>query len=269
MTFEKDNFNDEYYDVSEKILKLSDELAEDIVLTNIRDQLESKLNLFTDKMNYITLFREKYSYITPENTFYDKDYVRSALVKVTELTSRLLVSKYGVNLGTELDFYFPDEYLKDMETMYEFFFIRHFENLVSYFNQELQKRKADFVERYKDIIQQDEHRDDVFVIQAKKKFKNFEDVVIIHFINQVIDDIREFSPSGYVLFDSIVNIDRYEEFNSRMSELLENYGNKVVFAGDKEAFERYMEVLDDQEVKNELRNEILMKYLETTEIEEN
>jgi len=68
MTFEKDNFNDEYYDVSEKILKLSDELAEDIVLTNIRDQLESKLNLFTDKMNYITLFREKYSYITPENT---------------------------------------------------------------------------------------------------------------------------------------------------------------------------------------------------------
>jgi len=188
---------------------------------------------------------------------------------VTELTSRLLVSKYGVNLGTELDFYFPDEYLKDMETMYEFFFIRHFENLVSYFNQELQKRKADFVERYKDIIQQDEHRDDVFVIQAKKKFKNFEDVVIIHFINQVIDDIREFSPSGYVLFDSIVNIDRYEEFNSRMSELLENYGNKVVFAGDKEACERYRDVLDDQEVKNELRNEILMKYLETTEIEEN
>jgi hypothetical protein len=130
MPYEKDNFEQEYFDISEKILKLSDELAEDIILTNIKDQLESKLDLFTDKLNYVTLFREKYSYITPENTFYDKNYIRTALLKVTELVSKLLESKYGVKLGTDLDYVFPDEYLKDMETMYEFFFIRHFKNLV-------------------------------------------------------------------------------------------------------------------------------------------
>jgi hypothetical protein len=130
MPYEKDNFEQEYFDISEKILKLSDELAEDIILTNIKDQLENKLDLFTDKLNYVTLFREKYSYITPENTFYDKNYIRTALLKVTELVSKLLESKYGVKLGTDLDYVFPDEYLKDMETMYEFFFIRHFKNLV-------------------------------------------------------------------------------------------------------------------------------------------
>lgn len=269
MPYDKDEFEKEYFDISEKILKLSDELAEDIILTNIRDQLESKLDIFTDKINYVTLFREKYSYITPENTFYDKNYIRTALLKVTELVSRLLESKYGVKLGTDLDYYFPDEYLKDMETMYEFFFIRHFENLVNYFDQQLQARRSDLVERYKELMQEEEHRDDIFVLQAKKKFKNFDDVVVLHFINDIIDDIREYSPSGFVLFDAIVNTDYYEEINSRMAELLENYGNKVVFTGDREVFDMYLSALDDQEVRNELRNEILMKYLETTEIEEN
>jgi hypothetical protein len=269
MPLDKDSFEQEYFDISEKILKLSDELAEDIILTNIKDQLENKLDLFTDKINYVTLFREKYSYITPENTFYDKNYIRTALLKVTELVSKLLESKYGVKLGTDLDYVFPDEYLKDMETMYEFFFIRHFDNLIAYFNQQLNSRKDDLVERYSELMQQEEHRDDVFVVQAKKKFKNFQDVVIIHFINDIIDDIREYSPSGYVLFDSIVNADYYEEINNRMGEMLENYGNKVVFSGDREVFDMYMSVLDEQEVRNELRNEILMKYLETTEIDEN
>jgi hypothetical protein len=269
MAYKKDSFRDnEYFDISEKILKLSDELAEDIILTNIGDQLEGKLDLFTDKINYLSLFRSKYSEITPENTFYDKNYIRSALLKVTDLVSKLLSERYGVTLGTDLDFYFPDDYLKDMETIYEFFFIRHFKNLVNYFNNQLEKRRDELVERYQGSIQEDEHSKDVFVIQAKKKFKNMEDVIITHFINDIIEDIREYSPSAYVLFDTIVNSDMEEEYNARMALMLENYGNQIVFMGDKESFNMYMSVLDDQEVRNELRNEILMKYLESVEIEE-
>jgi hypothetical protein len=241
-----ENFRDEeYFDISEKIMRLSDELSEDIILTNIGDQLEGKTDLFTDKINYVTLFRNKYSYITPENSFYDKNYIRTALLKVTELVGRMLKSKYGVSLGTDIDFYFPDEYLKDMETMYEFFFIRQFDNVVDYFSNQLESRRSEFIERYESTIQSDEHS-----------------------ISEIIDDIRGYSPSAYVLFDSIVNSDSSEEYNTRMAELLENYGNKVVFEGDKETFSKYMSVLDDQEVRNELRNEVLMRYLETVEINE-
>jgi hypothetical protein len=264
-----ENFRDEeYFDISEKIMRLSDELAEDIVLTNIGDQMEGPMDLFTDKINYVTLFRNKYSFVTPDNAFYDKNYIRTALIKVTDLVSRLLTQKYGVSLGTDLDFYFPDEYLKDMETLYEFFFIRHFDNLVDYFSNQLESRRDEFVERYLPVIQTEEHSKDVFVQNAKRKFKNFGDVVIMHFINEIIEDIRGYSPSAYVLFDSIVNSDSSEEYNSRMAELLENYGNKVVFEGDKESFSKYMSVLDNQEVRNEVRNEILMRYLEGAEIEE-
>ncbi len=264
-----DDFRDEeYFDISEKIMRLSDELSEDIILTNIGDQLQGKTDLFTDKINYVTLFRNKYSYITPENSFYDKNYIRTALLRVTDLVGKLLKDKYGVSLGTDLDFYFPDEYLKDMETLYEFFFIRHFDNIVDYFSNQLEARRSEFIERYESAIQNEEHSKDVFVQNAKRKFKDFGDVIIMHFISEIISDIREYSPSAYVLFDSIVNSDSSEEYNTRMAELLENYGNKIVFEGDKESFSKYMSVLDDQEVRNELRNEVLMRYLETTEITE-
>jgi hypothetical protein len=116
-------------------------LSEEIVLTNIEDQLTEKLEIFTQKTNYISLFRRKYTEITSDVTFYDKEYVRMALEKVTTLVGSLIKTRYGVSLGNDLDFYFPDDYLKDMETLYEFFFIRHFDNLKDYFYTQLQQNK--------------------------------------------------------------------------------------------------------------------------------
>ena len=75
------DYSNEYYDISEKILELSDELSEEIVLTNIADQLSGKLEIFTEKTNYVSLFRRKYTEITSDVTFYDKEYVRNALEK--------------------------------------------------------------------------------------------------------------------------------------------------------------------------------------------
>jgi len=135
------DYKDEYYDISEKILELSDELSEEIVLSNIGDQLDGKLEIFTDKMNYLSLFRKKYTEITTEAAFYDREYVRMALERVTTMVGGLLKARYGISLGNELDFYFPDNYLKDMETLYEFFFIRHFDNLKDYFFTQLQHNR--------------------------------------------------------------------------------------------------------------------------------
>jgi hypothetical protein len=134
-------YKDEYYDISEKIMELSDELSEEIILSNIAEQLEGKMDIFTEKMNYVSLFREKYSEITSDTVFYDKEYIRGALTRVTVLVGGLLKGRYGVSLGNDLDFYFPDDYLKDMETIYEFFFIRHFENLKDYFFTQLQQNR--------------------------------------------------------------------------------------------------------------------------------
>jgi len=260
--------DEEYFDISEKILELSDELAEEIILTNIEDQLSSKLDLFTEKINYLSLFRKKYTEITSQQTFYDKNYVKEALIRVTSLVKEAVLKRYGISLGTDLDFYFPDNYLRDMETLYEFFFIRHFENLVLYFNTELRKNRSNIIKRYEKVIQEEEHSKDIFVMQAKKKFKRLEDVTILHFLNEIIDDIKDSTRSAYILFDTIINTDPFEEFNAKALELLINYGNGFIFEGDSKCYDYYMAPLKDQEVKNELRNAILMSYLETVEIEE-
>ena len=46
---------DMFVDSSEKILKLSDELAEEIILENINDQLTSELEPLVTRINYIKL----------------------------------------------------------------------------------------------------------------------------------------------------------------------------------------------------------------------
>ena len=45
--------DEEYYDTADRILRLSDELSEDIVLENISEQLNSKLTDQIDKINYV------------------------------------------------------------------------------------------------------------------------------------------------------------------------------------------------------------------------
>jgi hypothetical protein len=262
----KFNEGQEYFDISEKILKLSDELSEKIVLSNIEEQLSAKMNLFSDKFNYLSLFKEKYSSVTPESSFYDENYVRNALLRVTELVKELLDKRYGVRLGTDIDFYFPDEYLMDMETLYEFFFLRHFENLINYFSTELEKNKQLYVDKYKGLFQEDIHSKDVFVAQAKKKFKYEDDVIVIHFINDIINDIRDSLESGYLLFERLVGMDRFEEYHQRMDKMLLGYGEKIVFENDKKVYDSYMSPLKNAEIKNELRNVMLMKYLKTVEV---
>lgn len=117
-------------------------------------------------------------------------------------------------------------------------------------------------------MQEETHSKDVFVINAKKKFVDSGDITIIHFMNEIIDDIAASSNSAYVLFDSIVNLDPYEEFNARAGELLLDYGKGISFDGDTLCYAKYMEPLKDSQIKTELRNSILMRYLEETKVEE-
>ena len=54
---------DLYFDTSEKILALSDRLGEEIILENIADQLSKELDTLNTRINYVSLFREKYAEI--------------------------------------------------------------------------------------------------------------------------------------------------------------------------------------------------------------
>jgi hypothetical protein len=117
-------------------------------------------------------------------------------------------------------------------------------------------------------LQNETHSKDVFVIGGKKKFTDNNDLAIIHFIDEIISDIISGSNSAYVLFDSIISLDPFEEFNARAGELLMDYGKGIIFEGDTLCYEKYMSALKEGQTRIELRNSLLMKYLEDVEIEE-
>ena len=258
---------EEFLDTADRILRLTDELAEDIVLESIEEQLTGGIDTLITRINYVTLFREKYDNITPDDNFYDEEYLKQSLKKVGKVLNKGIKEKYGVELGEDVDDSTPLQYLEDMETLYEFLFIRHYENLVNYFRNKLSKHKTDFIRSYEKIMSEEEHSKDLFVIQSKKKFKNFEDVIIMHFMSEIITDIKDMTTSGYDLFQEITDLDLYEEYNNKMSELLINYGNKIVINDDELTAALYLKPLENKALFAELRNSLLLSYLEECELE--
>ena len=55
---------------------------------------------------------------------YDKQYIVDAIQNLTDLLEKGLTEKYGVSIGSDLEFTSPDKYLSEYETLYEFLFIR-------------------------------------------------------------------------------------------------------------------------------------------------
>ena len=58
----------------------------------------------------------------------------------------------------------------------------------------------------------------------------------------------------------------FEEYNNRMAEMLEAYGNRFVVEDDVLCAKKYLSVLDDTMVFSELKNRLRLMYLEECEI---
>ena len=257
---------EQYFGTVDQIMKLSDFLSEEIVLENIVEQINGKLDVNSSRINYITLFREKYESIDADSAEYNLEYMQEVLGRVCEIVMNTLHDRYGVDLGEDLDYATPTEYLANVETMYEFLFIRHFENIVIYFINKLYSMKDDLGSRYLKIMSEEPYNKDLFVVQAKRRFKNDTDVAIIQFMDEIIDDILSITESGYDMFGAIINADLFEEFNNRMNDLMICYGNKFVVDDDNRCARTYLSVLKDETIKTELRNRMRLRFLEDCEI---
>lgn len=270
LDFSDDNLVDQMNDPTGKILKLSDELSEDIIIESIEEDLNAEVYDADRKfVNYVSLFQKKYSGITPSDELYDKDYIEDVLERVTKVALDGLQAKYGIEMGVDLDFANPAEYLKDVSTMYEFLFIRNFRNVCDYISKRLGKMTiTNELAKYKDAVDNGDFQKDIFIINDKKKFVNEKDALVVNFISDIMEDIREEADSGYSLFNEITGFDMFEDINYEFSNLLFEYGNKLVFNYDQETAKKYFAIMDDNEVKSKIRNTVLLKYLESAELTE-
>lgn len=262
------NFSDnldaeeQFLDTTDKILKLNDELAEEIIIKNIEEQLTLKDIEKPNQINYLTAFKNKYAEITPDNFLYDPEALINSLTRVTTLVADGLKDTFGVELGTDLDYTDPKDYLEKLENLYEFLYIRNYKNLLAYFLYKI--RKFDTT-AYEERIEK-EIQEDVFLAQAKKKFKDIRDVAVTHYLSEIIQDIKDETESAFVLFQDIVRLDRFEDVNYFIDEMLVNYGNDIVLNDDKRSAQQYMQILDNIESFSSFKNDVLLKYLEDCEL---
>ena len=255
-------------DIASRILSLSDNLSEEIVLTNINDHISGN-SPWPGRINYISSYREKVEDARTDPDNLDlSEFIREITERVIATVLNGLKKNYSVSIGRDLeesnDIY---KYLEDIETLYEFFFVRNYENVKDILYKTLITKRQYFIDRYRELY--NDQDEDLFITTQKKKFKNFDDVLICNFISDIIFDIMEMYESGYELFKAIVNLDLYEVFNNRMLDLLINYGEGIVFLSDAKASEKYFAILQDKDTFIEIRNEILLKYLENVEVDAN
>lgn len=262
---EDEDGEQESFDISNRILKLNDELSVEIIEENIKDHIADR-KFKNARMNYISLYKERLEEVKSDPDNIDlKSQLYDITYSVIELVKSGLKEVYGVSIGLDtedsLDIY---EYLDNIEALYEFFFIRNYQNLVDLMYSNLLKKKQYFIDRYKEIYNESEESD-IFISYSKKKFKNFGDAIIANYITDILFDIKSMYSSALDLFTEIVNLDLYELYNNRVSNLLLDYGEGLVFENDTDCAERYFDIINDHEMLISIRNDVLLKYLELVE----
>ena len=263
-----DQDNSDYiYDISERIFELRDEMSFDIISKNILDSFDEPKNYET--LNYVSKFKEKYLELKDKDLFVgDEEIINNALSELSSLVIENLKSKLFVGIGNELDdglYVNINEYLDQVETLYNFFIVRRYTNIKDYFKSKILQNKLAFIEKYKMALD-DKTYDDLFLAQDKRKFRDISDAIIIHFINDIIGDIKSTITSAYDFFKDIVNLDFYEEFNNRFNEMLVNYGTDLLIIDNAGAAEAYLSILDNPEIYVSLRNDLLSLFLQDAQL---
>lgn len=249
--------------VADRIFEIRDRVSFEIIAKNIVQRFKEPSVI--ESINYISKFKENYLQAKTETqSDSDKQILDSTLQDLCQLVYANMASVYQVGIGADYDEdngVRPDEALDTAETLYEFFIVRHYTNIKDYFISNLVSKKLEYVERYKAALDEKTY-DDLFLSQDKKKYMDISDAIIIHFINDIIADIRSTAKSGYDLFKDIAETDLFEEYNNRMYELLQNYGTMFVISDDAQAAASYLRILDDSEIYTALRNDMLSTLLQ-------
>ena len=252
------------YDITDRIFELRDQLSLDIISKNIIENIDNPVTYRT--INYVTKFKENYNRIKEENLFSnDLEIINEYFAELSQLILTKLSLKFNVTIGnninddTVMDI---DSYIDKLETMYEFFVVRRYDNIRDYFKVQLLKNKINFVEKYKNVLEENNAHEDIFFNINKKKFSDPVASIIIYYVDDIVSDIQSNIVSAYDFFKDIISLDLFEEYNNRMNDMIINFGNDLMILNDTEAVNQYLSILNDKEIRITLENDILATILD-------
>ena len=261
------DFNSDSIDdgVVDRIQKISDALAEDIVISNTLEQIDNQEDTLGYKQNYIELFINKYANMWMSMDLLDMDdkYV------IRDITERLITTvlakieeKYGVTLDHDNieNSHYLDEMLKDLSAIYDFFVLRNVQNIVDLFLNELEDETV--LQPFVQLLSDEEYQKDLFIQSDLKKGLDPKIAAVTHFTHDIIDTLAtNDADSLYALINRIIKLDLYEETNLRMYELMADFGHRFqIVPHDSEAGQMYFNILYNDTVKAYVANQLITQY---------
>jgi hypothetical protein len=251
-------------------MALRDELSADIIRINLETQMDKLILTSYDPPNYLLDILERRASIDDSelNTFgtiNEKDFIDDLVLGLFKLAEEKLEEKFGVVLGEDLDYLSPPDYMDKVEILYEFFFIRHYDNLITFILHEILARKTLYYKRFKDEVDaaSKANTGDVYVRYAKEKYKDMDIVTILYKLKDLINEIKESNYSMLESIEKIINQELYEECNYNIQKMfIGNYGKDASFEDDSKAYSLFMKPLDNYTVFDRLMNDVKLRLLE-------
>jgi len=231
--------------------ELLSKLSDDVLMTNIDEQLNGILISSVSHNNMLSIFDERFQYITQ---FYPED--ENMIERCKEIKKNIykkiydsITTRFSItsDLDDKLD---SDDFYFYTKELYNFFILKYKTNITNFFVSYLYGHKKELIREFEN----DEEKKDLMYRSLKKSLNNNDDVLLLYNMENIIEDFSNNEDEPEFVIEEIISTDEYEATNFAMKELLvENKFNTFL---EKTFIEEFFKPLFNDELKYDMYSSI-------------
>jgi len=192
-------------------------LSDDLLKENLDEQLSSLIVKTYDSTNFLSIFDERFNYLMSKYSRDDnlKENFKEIRNELYQDICKRLEEKFSFSSNMDTDFSLNNNYYFYIRKLYEFFIINSRENLVQFFVSYINDSKESLANTFK----KNTDRRNLAVTSLNKYFSDFNHVIIIFNLNEIIDSIIGSIDNGELILETIINTDEDEITNASIKDL--------------------------------------------------
>lgn len=242
--------------ISPELIFLLDELDVDLIEMMLESQLEHNIfgELNPNPTNYLEILEENFEKIK-EDDFYEeyKEEITKKIMSIYKYVEEKMRIRYSAMISLDEEYMSFDEYRNNIMLLYEFFYIRHYENLKTFFVSEILKNRKELHNLFKKSVD----IKDIMVPVSKKIWKEQEFVTIFYNLIEIIKHLKDIERDMSKVTQQIIDLDEYEVTNYKLNKLLQREGLGLIFENEELAYKRFMTPLENDLTFYRLYSDVL------------